>query len=148
MRNETLMIFERDQPILFRSFRRSLNIFFNHLRQLSSKSLRDEIKSSVEELFRQMLHLSLQPSTSPRTSQCLWQYQPFGRIPHLLIEQLEMTLSKLVQLNDLFKLSLELVRTISRVSNHHCQPRQRIERTREEKENTEFDSHLCIRIIH
>ena len=135
MRNETLFIFQRDQPNFFRSFRRSLDIFFDHLRQLSSKSLRDEIKSSVEELFRQMLHLSLQSNTNPRTSQCLWQYQPFGRIPHLLIEQLEMTLSKLVQLNDLFKLSLELVRTISRVSIYHFSTTSR---EREKNEHIRF----------
>ena len=70
--------------------------------------------------FADILHISLtlnnKNSISPTYFSCLWKNHPFGNNPNLLENQLETNLGKLFQLNELFKLSNELIHVLSTVS--------------------------------
>lgn len=46
---------------------------------------------------------------------CLWSNHPFGNRQYLIVNQLEIHLGKLLHLTELYKLSNELVQTISMV---------------------------------
>ena len=47
---------------------------------------------------------------------CLWRNHPFGNQPNVIAKQIEANLRKLLHLNELLKLSLELVQYMSMVS--------------------------------
>jgi hypothetical protein len=119
-RNETHFVLQRGYNKLYHSYRLSIDKFFNNLLILTYRTYEHEIKTYVEQLFRNILHISLtlnnNKSISPAYFACLWKNQPFGNNPNLLENQLEINLGKLFQLNELFKLSNELVQVLSMVS--------------------------------
>ncbi|CAF4956651.1 unnamed protein product, partial [Rotaria sp. Silwood1] len=53
---------------------------------------------------------------------CLWRNHPFGNRQYLIVNQLEMNLGKLFHLNELFKLSNELIQVMptSVTTDNHC----------------------------
>ena len=119
-RNETHFVLQRGYNKLYQSYRLSIDTFFNNLLTLTYRTYEHDIKTYVEQLFRNILHISLtlnnNKSILPTYFSCLWKNHPFGTSPSLLENQLEMSLGKLFQLSELFKLSRELVQVLSTVS--------------------------------
>ncbi|UJR22512.1 hypothetical protein I4U23_025562 [Adineta vaga] len=125
-RNETHLVLQRGYNTLYQSYQYSIDKFFNHLLTLTSRTYSHELKTYVEDLFRNILHISLTLNDNKQISatyfSCLWKNQPFGNHPNLFEKQLETNLGKLFQLNDLFKLSHELVQVLSTsvTTDYHC----------------------------
>ena len=119
-RNETHELLQRGYHQLYVSYRFSVDKFFDNLLTLNSRNLTKDIHSYVDQLFENILHISLtlnkNQSISSNYFSCLWRHQPFGSSPNQLVKQLEAHLAKLFQLNDLLRLSNELVQVLSTVS--------------------------------
>lgn len=119
-RNETHELLQRGYHQLYVSYRFSVDKFFDNLLTLTSQDLQKDIGLYVEHLFESILRISLtlnkNQSISSSYFSCLWQHQPFGSSPNELVKQLDIHLGKLFQLNDLFRLSYELVQVLSSVS--------------------------------
>lgn len=118
-RNETHLVLQRGYNKLYQSYRLSIDKFFNNLLTLTSRTYQYDIKLYIEQLFRNILHISLTLNNNqtilPTYFSCLWKNQPFSNNPNLLEQQLELNLGKLFQLIDLFKLTHELIQIISTV---------------------------------
>jgi hypothetical protein len=112
-------VLQRGYNKLYQSYQSSIDKFFNHLLTLTSRTYSRELKTYVEQLFRNILHISLTLNDNKPISAtyfaCLWKNQPFANHPSLLEQQLETNLGKLFQLHDLLKLSHELVQVLSTV---------------------------------
>ncbi|CAF2044632.1 unnamed protein product [Rotaria magnacalcarata] len=125
-RNETHLVLQRGYNILYQSYRSSIDKFFNNILTLTYRTYQHDIKVFVDELFRNILHISLTLSNnktiSPTYLSCLWKNHPFGNHLNLIGNQLEINLGKLFQLNELFKLSHELVQILSTsvTTDYHC----------------------------
>ena len=120
-RNETHLILQRGYNHLYVSYRLSIDTFFNRLLSLNSRTYQRDVKIYVDELFQHILQISLtfnniNKPILPNYMSCLWKNRPFGNSPNLLINQLEVNLGKLFQLQDLLKLSHDLVQVLSVVS--------------------------------
>jgi adenylate kinase family enzyme len=122
-RNDTHHVLQRGYHQLYMSYRSSVDQFFHQLLTLTSRSYQHQIKTHVDQLFHDILHISLtmhrNQSILPNYLACLWRNQPFGNSPQQLIQQLEVQLGKLFHLQDLLKLSHELVQVLSTVG-HAC----------------------------
>ncbi|CAF1565663.1 unnamed protein product [Adineta ricciae] len=125
-RNETHLVLRRGYNALYRSYQHSIDRFFNQLLTLTSRTYSQDLHTYVDDLFRNILHISLtlndNKQISPTYFSCLWRNQPFANHPNLLEKQLESNLGKLFQLSDLFKLSHELVQVLSTsvTTDYHC----------------------------
>lgn len=111
---------QRGYQQLYISYRSIVDRFFSQLRQLTSRSLRENLSLHVEQLFQDILRTSLtfnqnQSFLQPEYLSCLWKNRPFGVTPTFFVNQLESSLNKLFQLSDSFKFSHELVQVISAV---------------------------------
>ncbi len=119
-RNETHLVLQRGYNKLYQSYRLSIDKFFTNLLTLTSRTYEHDLKIYIDQLFRNILHISLTLNNNqtilPTYFSCLWKNHPFGTNPNLITNQLEIHLGKIFQLNDLFKLSHELVQILSTVS--------------------------------
>jgi hypothetical protein len=119
-RNETHLVLQRGYHKLYQSYRLSIDKFFTNLLTLTSRTYEHDLKYSIDQLFRNILHISLTLNNNqtilPNYFSCLWKNHPFGTNPNLITNQLEIHLGKIFQLNDLIKLSHELVQVLSTVS--------------------------------
>jgi len=118
-RNETHLVLQRGYNKLYQSYRLSIDKFFNKLLTLTYRTYEHDIKIYVDQLFRNILHISLTLNNNktilPTYFSCLWKNHPFANNPNLLEKQLEINLGKIFYLNELFKLSHELVQILSMV---------------------------------
>jgi hypothetical protein len=118
-RNETHSVLQRGYHKLYQSYRLSIDQFFNHLLTLTSRTYQHDLKISIDQLFRNILHISLtlnhNQTILPTYFSCLWKNHPFANHPNLLENQLEIYLGKIFQLKELLKLSHELVQILSTV---------------------------------
>jgi hypothetical protein len=78
------------------------------------------MKNNIEELFGNILRITLafneqNQSMLPTYFLCLWKNQPFGNRLNLIAKKLEIQFEKLLYLNDLLKLSIELIQVMSTV---------------------------------
>jgi hypothetical protein len=116
-RNETHLVLQRGYNKLYQSYRLSIDKFFNKLLTLTYRTYEHDIKIYVDQLFRNILHISLTLNNNktilPTYFSCLWKNHPFANNPNLLEKQLEINLGKIFYLNELFKLSHELVQILS-----------------------------------
>jgi len=119
-RNETHLVLQRGYNKLYQSYRLSIDKFFNNLLTLSYRTYQHDIKIYVDQLFRNILHISLTLNNNttilPTYFSCLWKNHPFSNNPNLLEKQLEIYLGKIFHLYELFKLSHDLVQILSTVS--------------------------------
>ena len=122
-RNETHLVLQRGYHQLYHSYRLSIDTFFNNLRTLTSRNYQYDLNIFVEQLFRNILHISLTLNNNqtvlPSYFSFLWKNQPFANNPHLFQSQLAVHLGKLFQLMDLLQLSQNLVQILSTVSGSH-----------------------------
>ena len=118
-RNETHAILERGYNRLYQSYRFAIDNFFTHLLTLTSRTYEHEIKIYLDQLFRQILHISLTLNNNQTISSnyfaCLWKNRPFANNPNVLEQQLELQFGKLFHLIDLLKLTHEFVQILSTV---------------------------------
>lgn len=118
-RNETHAILERGYNRLYQSYRFAIDNFFTHLLTLTSRTYEHEIKIYLDQLFRQILHISLTLNNNQTISSnyfaCLWKNRPFANNPNVLEQQLELNFGKLFHLIDLLKLTHEFVQILSTV---------------------------------
>lgn len=121
-RNETHAILERGYNKLYQSYRLSIDQFFNHLLTSTSRTYEHELKLFIDQLFRQILHISLTLNNNQTISSnyfaCLWKNHPFASNPTVLEQQLQLNLGKVFHLIDLFKLTHEFVQILSTVSKN------------------------------
>lgn len=119
-RNETHLVLQRGYDKLYQSYRLSIDKFFNNLLTLTSRTYQHDIKLYIDQLFRNILHISLTLNNNktilPTYFSCLWKNHPFANNPNLLEKQLEINLGKIFHLKDLFKLTHDLVQVLSTVS--------------------------------
>jgi hypothetical protein len=119
-RNETHLVLQRGYHKLYQSYRLSIDRFFTNLLTLNSRTYEYDLKNFIDQLFRNILHISLTLNNNqtilPNYFSCLWKNHPFGTNPNLIVSQLEIHLGKIFQLYDLIKLSHELVQVLSTVS--------------------------------
>ena len=122
-RNETHLVLQRGYNKLYHSYRLSIDTFFNNLRTLNSRTYEHDLKTYVDQLFRNILHISLTLNNNqtvlPTYFSCLWKNQPFANNPDLIESQLVIHLGKIFQLHDLLKLSQNLVQMISTVGQRN-----------------------------
>ena len=118
-RNETHLVLQRGYNKLYHSYRLSIDTFFNNLRMLTSRNYQYDLKGFLEQLFRNILHISLTLNNNqtvlPTYFSCLWKNQPFANNPDLLENQLAVHLGKIFQLIDLLQASQNLVQILSTV---------------------------------
>lgn len=118
-RNETHLVLQRGYNKLYHSYRLSIDTFFNNLRMLTSRNYQYDLKGFLEQLFRNILHISLTLNNNqtvlPTYFSCLWKNQPFANNPDLLENQLAVHLGKIFQLFDLLQASQNLVQILSTV---------------------------------
>ncbi|CAF3532192.1 unnamed protein product [Adineta steineri] len=125
-RNETHLVLQRGYHKLYQSYQLSIDKFFNNLLTLTYRTYQHDIRTYVDQLFRNILHISLtlddKKDIKPTYFSCLWKNQPFGNHPNLLEKQLDVNLGKLFHLNELFQLSHELVQVLSTsvTTDYHC----------------------------
>ncbi|CAF0818070.1 unnamed protein product [Rotaria sordida] len=125
-RNETHHVLQRVYNKLYQSYYLSIDNFFNNLLILTYRTYQHDIKKYTDELFRNILHISLtlnnNKSILPIYFSCLWKNHPFGSHLNLIENQLEINLGKIFKLNELFKLSHELVQILSTsvTTDYHC----------------------------
>ncbi|CAF1493081.1 unnamed protein product, partial [Rotaria sordida] len=119
-RNETHSILQYNYNKIYNFYRSSINLFFNKLLMISYKNYQYDIKNTIEELFRNILRITVILNNNntnkpilPSYLLCLWRNHPFGNRQYVIINQLEINLGKLFHLNELFKLSNELIQIIS-----------------------------------
>ncbi|CAF1324498.1 unnamed protein product [Adineta steineri] len=121
-RNETHFILKHN------SYRSSIDLFFNNLLSITYKNYQYIIKNNIEEFFRNILRISIELNNDqnklllPSYLLCSWRNHPFGNRPNIIANQLEINLGKLFHLNELLKLSVELVQFMSKsvTTDHHC----------------------------
>ncbi len=119
-RNETHFILQHGYKTSYHFYRSSIDLFYNKLYRISSKNYQYNIKNNIEELFRNILYITidLNNNNEPILSSyflCLWKNHPFGNRPNLITKNLEINLGKLFHLNELLKLSIELIQIMSTV---------------------------------
>ena len=119
-RNRTHFILQNNYKFFYNSYRPSIELFFNNLLIIISKNSYYNIKNNIEELFHNIIRITIvlnndNKSILPSYILCIWNNHPFNNKFNLIINQFEINLRKLFYLNDLFKLSIELVRTMSTV---------------------------------
>ena len=119
-RNSTHQVLQRGYHQLYISYRSVVDRFFHHLLSLTSRTYHHDLSQHVDQLFQDILRISLtfnqnQSFILPSYLSCLWKNQPFGQTPIQFTNQFDLYLGKLFQLNDLFKLSHELVQVLSTV---------------------------------
>ncbi|CAF3360705.1 unnamed protein product [Rotaria socialis] len=126
-RNETHFILQHNYKTFYSFYRSSIDLFFNNFLIITYKTYPYDIKNNIEELFRNILRITITVNNGnkpilPSYLLCLWRNQPFGNRQHLIINQLEIHLGKLFHLNELLKLSNELVQTMSMdiTTDNHC----------------------------
>ncbi|CAF5133339.1 unnamed protein product [Rotaria sp. Silwood1] len=117
-RNETHLILQRVYNKLYQSYYLSIDKFFNNLLTLTYRTYQHDIKKYIDELFRNILHISLTLNNNktiilPIYFSCLWKNQPFGNHLNLIENQLDINFGKIFQLNELFKLNYELIQILS-----------------------------------
>ena len=116
-RNETHLVLQRGYNQFYDSYRSFIDKFFDHLLTLTYRTFQFDIKKFADELFRNILGISLTLNNNNKTIlstyfSCLWRNRPFDTI---LYEQLQVNLGKILQLNELLRLSNELIRVLSTV---------------------------------
>jgi len=119
-RNETHVVLQRGFKTYYNSYRSSVDLFFNNLLTITYKNYHYDIKKTIEEFFRNILRISITLNNNnrpliPTYLLCFWRNQPFGNRPNVIANQLEINLGKLFHLNELFKLSIELIQITSTV---------------------------------
>lgn len=116
-RNETHFILQHGYKNSYNSYRLSVDLFYNKLLKISYKNFSNEIKSSIEEFFQHILQITIDfdPKNKLVSSSCLWKNHPFGNRPNLIGKILEINLGKLLHLNELLKLNIELIQIITTV---------------------------------
>ncbi|CAF3165966.1 unnamed protein product [Rotaria sp. Silwood2] len=115
--NETHSILQYNYKTIYNFYRSSIDLFFNKLLLISYKNYQYEIKNNIEELFRNILRITITSNNNnkpllPSYLLCLWRYHPFSNQQYLIVNQLEINLGKLFHLNELFKLSNELIQVM------------------------------------
>jgi hypothetical protein len=78
------------------------------------------MKNNIEELFGNILRITIDLNDQNKSILstyfvCLWKNQPFGNRLNLIAKKLEIQFEKLFHLNDLLKLSIELIQVMSMV---------------------------------
>ncbi|CAF3574682.1 unnamed protein product [Rotaria sp. Silwood1] len=134
-RNETHSIFKYNYKTIYNYYRSSIDLFFNKLLLISYKNYQYDIKNNIEELLRNILRITIMLNNYNHNNNnnknkpilssyllCLWRNHPFGNRQYLIVNQLEMNLGKLFHLNELFKLSNELIQVMptSVTTDNHC----------------------------
>jgi len=120
-RNETHIVLQYGYKIFYNSYYYSfIDLFYNNLLKISYKNYHYDIKNNIEELFRNILHITIELNNNhrqilPSYLECIWKNHPFGNRPNLIANKLEINLGKLFHLNELFKLTIELIQTMSTV---------------------------------
>lgn len=119
-RSETHSILIRIYKNYYNFYRSSIDLFYNHLLKINYKNYQYDVKNIVEELFRNILRITLTLNNQnkpllPSHLLCIWRNQPFGNRLNIIINQLEINLGKLFHLNELLKLSIELVQSVTTV---------------------------------
>ncbi|CAF1653608.1 unnamed protein product, partial [Adineta ricciae] len=119
-RNTTYFRFQDD-------YHSSVESFFNNLLTVNYKNYQYDIQNHVDDFFRQILRISMEPDSENQARLstylvCLWRNHPFGNRPNVIAKQIEANLGKLLHLNELLKLSLELVQfmSMSVTTDNHC----------------------------
>lgn len=125
-RNETHLVLQRGYNKLYHSYRLSIDTFFNNLRMLTSTNYQYDLKGFVEQLFRNILHISLTLNNNqtvlPTYFSCLWKNQPFANNPEQLENQLAIHLGKIFHLIDLLQASqhfLQILSTVRKEDDYH-----------------------------
>ena len=119
-RNETHLVLQRGYKNFYQFYRPSIDLFYNNFFRISSRNYQHEMKNNLEELFRNILRLTIGMNDEkklipPSYFLCLWRHHPFGNRPNIIANRLEINLGKLFHFNELLKLSLELIQVMSTV---------------------------------